>query len=214
VVALFAGKRLRHVIFTALGLTVVLVVLAACGGGASSRPGGEAGSAAGSAGSGAPAGGEAQAGGQGPAGGSDQADGEGRVGIDEARIGDDGETIEFEGTTGGGQSFAGTAGMVVPEDFPLPVYPEWTVMAGARADVEGGVTWNAAFQFEGEPADLTERYAGDLAGLGLAVEIMEIGSSLYGITFEGTLEGRSLEGEVSIGSPAGMQVINIQVRAP
>jgi len=186
-------------------LLLALVGLAACGGGSGSEPGGGSGSGGGPAAGGAAAG---------DAGSDRPAEGGGQAGLEDARIGDDGQTVEFEGTTGDGQQFAGTAGMSVPEDFPLPIYPEWTVMAGARADVDGGVQWNAAFQFDGEPADLLDQYARELEGLGLAIEKVEIGSDLFGITFEGTLAGRFLEGEVGIGSPVGMKIINIQVRAP
>src|SRR5690606_41922604 len=105
-------------------------------------------------------------------------------------------------------------GIAVPEDFPLPVYPEWTLMAGARMEVDGAVHWNVAAQFEGDAAELTERYAQELEGLGFSAERVEIGSDLHGIFFSGTLEGRALEGEVSIGIAAGNRIVNLQVRAP
>ncbi|HEX6987897.1 MAG TPA: hypothetical protein VF282_00365 [Bacillota bacterium] len=216
------GNR-RRAALVSWCLAAVLMVMAACGGGATSggAPAGGStdGAAAGPADSAAagPAGGDGASpaeGGASPAGGAGSADGSGSGAITSAELGENGETLKFEGTTGGGQGFAGTAGTDVPEDFPLPVYPEWTVMMGARAETDGAVHWNVAAQYEGDAAELSERYAQELEGLGLSTELVEMGSDLYGISFSGTLEGRALEGEVSIAVAGGNRIINLQVRAP
>lgn len=119
------------------------------------------------------------------------------------------DRIEFEMTTEGGLELDVAASKGVPDDFPLPVYPEWTVMGGvAKADFGGGVRWNGAFEFEGDPEELARRYAEDVEALGYEVNKTEIGP-VIGLEITGTYDGQPAEGTVSIGVVGGQSIVNI-----
>lgn len=119
------------------------------------------------------------------------------------------DRVEFEMTTSDGQQLDLTATSGVPEDFPLPVYPEWKVMGGvAKADLGDGVRWNGGFEFEGDVKELAQRYAEDLRAIGYEVEVIDIGS-MTGLEVTGTLDGRPAEGIVSIGVAGDKSIINI-----
>lgn len=122
---------------------------------------------------------------------------------------DPGDTVEFEFSTEGGRQVEGTASTGVPPDFPLPVYPEWTVMGVAEADIGGGVRWNGSFQFEGDVGELTQRYAEELRSIGYDVEVIELSSDMRGLEISGTLDGSPVDGIISIGKAGDMHVINI-----
>lgn len=126
----------------------------------------------------------------------------------------DGQTVQVEITTGEGRQLDITASSDIPDDFPLPVYPEWTAMVAAKTDMGNGFRWNASFQFSGDIAELTQRYASDLKALGYDVEIMEMGQDAKGIMLTGTLDGKPVEGVISIGKAGEMQVISISVGDP
>lgn len=134
--------------------------------------------------------------------------------VSRPQVSADGETVQVEITTEGGAQLDVTASSGMLEDFPLPVYPEWTVMSAAKADMSNGFRWNAAFQFTGDIGELTQRYASELESLGYEAKIIELGQDMRGIEVRGTLDGKPVDGLISIGKAGDMQVININFGDP
>ena len=103
----------------------------------------------------------------------------------------------------------------VPEDFPLPVYPDWTVLTAGKAEIDDTrLRWNGSFEFEGSVTALAEEYLGVVQDLGYDANLMQVGDNHYGITLTGTYEGRPVDGRVSIGVAGEKNIINISFGDP
>lgn len=127
--------------------------------------------------------------------------------IDVTDRSDDRVEFEIEHEEHGTMSGVGSTG--VPDDFPLPVDPEWGVLTAGFVDMPNGRRWVGSFTFAEDLQALAERYEAELRAIGIEVQRQDIGAAAVGLIISGTLDGQPAEGTVSIGVAGDQQIINI-----